>query len=545
MNLKHYKSLIASLSPLELALSQLEGFAYLYRDQPDNIPLRWGAIIFARLLENGMPSRIVSKPSLRSVLRNEPRNLDWDDLEWPRSAMLFILPSGVFLAPDGGSLRFITVARNDAYVPFQIPGSPVQAVVEQQKPNHTEQKSLEPAFPLCKTQFCGMTLPMNSKVIPSQSAPKTLGENNDVEIAKSRLVAMGRSLGTSVRQLKKAIGDRLFSKIEGINKLPSKRELADLIKSVKGRKKIPLSKASTLISTFVEERRCYRHAKHSLGLPSSHARRLGDKPLGKVRGTRTAVWRVAIAGRLSSFKHKNRASLIAQNYRQTHSSWVGGERTIEVRYSEAPYAEGITETVWHEKKVRSGTNSTLIVAFSQTWYTDVFKKGISVIAGMVTTHATEIEPGVFRASWVEQGRGFSLRKVSGFIVVAGHDAVHGPTESAAKQTARRRNPEYQAEQSRQAAERAKRVEAKIGPIRAMLERGDIGSFGDITVTFADSIRAGNCETGTTHWRNKHFPGRESATIREVLAVADEKPLVVAACLRANRRTRAIRRMKSI
>jgi len=375
-------------------------------------------------------------------------------------------------------------------------------------------------------------------------APNISVENASLPTAKSRLLDRGTSLSIKTRLLKKAIGSRLFSKIKSVDQLSSKRELADLVKSVKNRKKLSVTKTCELILEFIEERDSYRLAKGNLGHPSALLAKIDGKPFGSNRGEKTSFWRVPIERRFPFHKKAKRRRLIAQNYRQTESHWVGGERTIEIRYSEVPYAEGITEKVWHEKKVRSGTNSTLIVAFSPSWHTDVFTKGLSVVSGMVTTHATEIEHGVFRASWVEQGRGFSLHAVSGFIVVAGDDIVHGPTEEAAKQSACRRNPAYRAEQTRRATERAKRIESKLGPIRAMLERGDAGPFGEIVVTLIDSMRAGNCETGTTHWRNKHFPGRDSATIREVLTVEDQKTLVIGACLRAIRRSRALNRLSS-
>jgi hypothetical protein len=210
-----------------------------------------------------------------------------------------------------------------------------------------------------------------------------------------------------------------------------------------------------------------------------------------------------------------------------------------VQYSTTPFAEGHSEKVWHKKKVRSGTNSYLAVAFSPTWWTDVATRKIAVINGMLTTHAEEIEHDAFRASWVEQGAGFSLRSVSGYIVVAGDETAHGTTLAAAKQTLRRRNPEHQRELFRREEERQKHLTS----IRTMLEQGEVGQFAEIAVSLQDSYRSGNCESGTRHWVSKHFPGRTTATVAELIRIADEAPRVIAACLQALRRACAVKRAK--
>jgi hypothetical protein len=120
--MKH-KHLSASL---DLASAFLASCPVLYEEEPDNLAVRYGAVTFARLLENDIPIEVVSKTSLRSVLIREPQNNLWDDLVWPRSAIIYIVPRGLVKAPEGGSLEFITVARNDAHVPFQVPGCPWQ-----------------------------------------------------------------------------------------------------------------------------------------------------------------------------------------------------------------------------------------------------------------------------------------------------------------------------------------------------------------------------------------------------------------------------------
>jgi len=341
-----------------------------------------------------------------------------------------------------------------------------------------------------------------------------------------------------VRSIRSILGIRLFTLAKGLTVIGTKAKLLDAVRGINGRKKIGQTLACDLITEFVTGRQDCARQRHLYG-PSKRVRRNADgSAFGELRGKKTTFWRIPIAKRVQNTKARRRERLIARCYRETCSSWVGGERNIEVRYSSVPYASGYSEKVWHEKKIRSGTNSFLIVAFAPAWATDVAARGLAVVDGMLTTHAEEVEAGVFRASWVEQGAGFSLRVVSGYIVVGGGETAHGATVAAAKQCLRRRNPEYQKALSQREAEREKRWTS----IRTMLEAGDAGQFADISVTLEDSFRSGNCESGTDHWVNKHFPDRACATIAELLQIADQAPRVIAACLQAIRRTHAQNRV---
>ena len=127
MNPELINRFIDSLSPVEIALAHLYGCAQTCLEHPDNFPAQFGGITLARLLEHTLPTETVSETSLRSVQRNASQNIKWDDLKRQKAAVLFILPPDTFATPNGGSLQFITVVRNDAYIPFQIPGHPMHA----------------------------------------------------------------------------------------------------------------------------------------------------------------------------------------------------------------------------------------------------------------------------------------------------------------------------------------------------------------------------------------------------------------------------------
>ena len=58
------------------------------------------------------------------------------------------------------------------------------------------------------------------------------------------------------------------------------------------------------------------------------------------------------------------------------------------------------------------------------------------------------------------------------------------------------------------------------------------SHKDVLVSFEDSYAAGNCQSGTATWAARHFPGRSEATVAEILAVDESRPLARRACRKA-------------
>lgn len=61
------------------------------------------------------------------------------------------------------------------------------------------------------------------------------------------------------------------------------------------------------------------------------------------------------------------------------------------------------------------------------------------------------------------------------------------------------------------------------------------THGDVLVSFADSLAAGNCQSGTAVWAAAHFPNRNEATVAEILAIEDSRPLARRACRKAIQR----------
>ncbi len=76
--------------------------------------------------------------------------------------------------------------------------------------------------------------------------------------------------------------------------------------------------------------------------------------------------------------------------------------------------------------------------------------------------------------------------------------------------ARTKHERALADRARQ-AEFAKTEAEREAHLRALCEK-----HGDLEVNFADSIAAGNCEVGTRDFRDRFFPGRETATVKDLV-----------------------------
>jgi ethanolamine utilization microcompartment shell protein EutS len=167
------------------------------------------------------------------------------------------------------------------------------------------------------------------------------------------------------------------------------------------------------------------------------------------------------------------------------------------------------------------------------WRASVERRGLAVVDGLLTLCARPVEAparGVeaYAAAWVEQSRGASVKVTRGFIVRFAGSTVHGASVASAWRTLRARTGGAPVAAALTDGERLTRAVS-----RAL-------KHADVTVTFADSHHAGNCETGTLDWCARWLPGRTAATVGEVLAVlggdaqGDRALLALGACLYAIR-----------
>lgn len=116
-------------------------------------------------------------------------------------------------------------------------------------------------------------------------------------------------------------------------------------------------------------------------------------------------------------KHRKKAiiKIVHDLYRVAKSRWAGGKTFIQVEIGESPKAGGYSTTEWSNNGKWSGNNAHLTVAIQLTWLSQIASvPGLATAGGKLTTHAVQHKPDLWMASWVEQGRGFDLKAVSGY-----------------------------------------------------------------------------------------------------------------------------------
>lgn len=190
-------------------------------------------------------------------------------------------------------------------------------------------------------------------------------------------------------------------------------------------------------------------------------------------------------------------------YRRSLSSWAGGDHAITVQLGEVPAAVGGSVKVWSHNGKWSGTES--YSRFTVTRRCLRAMRGELLVANLLTVDCESLGPREYRATWVEQGRGFGLKLVNGFIIRGQH--VRAATMAHARRQAQR---ERDAQAQALLARRSKR-HALGADLR------------DIQVTQADSIAAGNCAAGTSSFiraRLAFLKGATSIRASQLLSIAD-------------------------
>lgn len=256
------------------------------------------------------------------------------------------------------------------------------------------------------------------------------------------------------------------------------------------------------------------------------------EPARKVRGEKTneLTWDTPTA-RLRARIHNEISTivvpLVKANYRKSASRWAGGNTSVTIKFGSEPSACGASVRRWSDNGKWSGNDAELEITLDYCWRQRVQAEGLAVAGGMLTTHAVKIAEDCWRASWVEQGRGFDLKEVSGIIVRVGGEFVHGRSELSARKLAARRLAEIEAER----LEKANKLQRAHDRIADLLQNGDV------IVHFHDSRDSGNCESGTRNWIALNFPNRkieDGATVRELIEADPENIYVHRACRQAIR-----------
>lgn len=221
---------------------------------------------------------------------------------------------------------------------------------------------------------------------------------------------------------------------------------------------------------------------------------------------------------------------------------LGGKRTNTqsvIRLPEGAPLADVNAKAWCEKGENYSSRCSFPMSFAsfQVFMPHDFEEtvtdcGLAEVHGMLTLAALKVETGrqgeeAWRAKWVSKGRGFSFVVTEGFILRRDNQIAHGPTLATARSTLTRRATEFQLE--RHETELMAKLE---GP------SGQLGNLSSIMVSMDDSICAGNCGSGTRAFRDSHFPGRNKATVHDILSAAhltSERRLAIAACMVAIRR----------
>lgn len=194
-----------------------------------------------------------------------------------------------------------------------------------------------------------------------------------------------------------------------------------------------------------------------------------------------------------------------------------GETVVRILRG-APGAHTTTEE--GERYLRSSryyrTDATHTITVSRNWLRTVARAGIANLNGIITLWATRphnVGDGItlFKATWAYTS-GKRLRVEHGYVAVRNWtpgqrvhyaDAYHATT----------------------AAEAVRGIRMRIVAHADI----DLTAHGDVTVRFSDSLAAGNCPSGTRAYIAQHFPGRQSATVAEILAATPTNTLAIAAC----------------
>jgi len=204
-----------------------------------------------------------------------------------------------------------------------------------------------------------------------------------------------------------------------------------------------------------------------------------------------------------------------------------GDTTTTIHYGEP---DASTATGYGDKYSRScqytKTDASHHITVATDWFTSVHLRGLARVDGLLTLDAEPVDAEgytVYRASWL-RSKGKQLSAEHGYIAIGEHGAAHAKTESGAKSILTRRANEI----------KYSRHERKI---RTALHEMRLNGYAQIIVSIGDSIAAGNCRAGTEQFRDRHFPGRTTATIEEVLSAESMRGLAINACLRAIRRAK--------
>lgn len=194
-------------------------------------------------------------------------------------------------------------------------------------------------------------------------------------------------------------------------------------------------------------------------------------------------------------------------YCRSTSRWAGGEHYVSVQLSEIPAGECHSERAWSRNGKWSGTNSTARLHITPRCIAALGSE--IIIGGLITLDVEVLEPRTYRAVWLEQSRGVSLKVVHGWII-KGHHSTAKTLEKAKRDVAKARANQFLALKKNRFSLR--HVNFTKIPLHQIL------------VTRTDSLNAGNCTPGTDSFIRTHFGDNKkthAVSAATLLATADD------------------------
>jgi hypothetical protein len=196
-------------------------------------------------------------------------------------------------------------------------------------------------------------------------------------------------------------------------------------------------------------------------------------------------------------------------YRVSQSSWAGGDHVVKVELGPTPQASGHTDKVWSANGKWTGTSSTHTLTVRRD-YGDRVPADLRAVDGLLTLDLeSEIEPGIRPAVWAEQGRGFALNTVRGYLVTTSDGAVvHAESMEAA----------------RKLRTRSARDRKDLGDLDAagLLKRARLHGNERVTMDMAYAGGNGVCYAGMRDWlakRGVDWTNTPSLTTRQIAEMA--------------------------
>lgn len=191
--------------------------------------------------------------------------------------------------------------------------------------------------------------------------------------------------------------------------------------------------------------------------------------------------------------------------RNASGRWAGGDTVVQCSIG-SPSATGDSRRAWSDNGKWSGLNAYYSLAVPADWSSRVGSiPGLPTAGGLLTLDAQPREPingcPAWDATWARNGRGFDVVVERGVIALDGTRWLHGKTETAIRRLLAPPTPRKPADPAKTQAARWTRWERQHGAV---------------LVTVDQHERAGNCREGTLQWAARHFDGRTSATVGELV-----------------------------